>query len=366
MAWIALRTQTGSHFCPRGLGEAPDRPDCGQIGQDGLLPRGSLVFETRLPPLNRPRSLVLYDSGGAVPLHLSLQALPGGGLVFVLDQNGEMLQGSINSAENGRADILRVSYCWDALAGRGQIVLERPEEHVVHVVAVDRPQPLPVSDLQALVDMRGKARIAPEVVFLAVSTDIEPVGPQPSLAPDTPIATPSGYRPARQIRPGDRVRGADGRDIPVLACVSRTVPAVGSFEPVALQAPYFGLRRDIKVASFQRLLVGGSVVEYMFGREMVLAPAVCLSRCQGNAEPAAAGAVLTTYMQLILPRNEALVAAGTALESLNIGRIRRKPARLDASLLAGFDRARLPEHPCPMHRVLQPFEAVVLAEARAA
>ena len=63
---------------------------------------------------------------------------------------------------------------------------------------------------------------------------------------------------------------------------------------------------------------------------------------------------------------EATIAAGTALESLFIGRLRRKPDRLAASLFSACDRARLPEHAQPVHPVLEPFQAAVLSQSRAA
>ena len=114
--WIALSDHAGARFCPQGLDAAQTAPALVPTDADALMTRGSIVIETRLPPINRPRVLLSYDRGGWIPLHLSLQALPGGGLVFVLDQDGEMLHGSISAAETGRTDLLRVTYSWDAPA----------------------------------------------------------------------------------------------------------------------------------------------------------------------------------------------------------------------------------------------------------
>lgn len=366
MAWISVATPAQSWFWPQGLGADPSAPDCADFSNDALMVRGTLMFETALPALNRPRLLMAYDGGGIIPLHLSLQSLPGGGLVFILDQDGEILHGSINVADTGRADIIRVTYSWDSLARRGRIALEKPGDHVVHIVPVKNPKPMPLSDMLAITGDSTRVRIAPEVVFVAASTEIEPIGPLPTLSPNAPVATPAGFRPVAEIRAGDCVRGANGRDVTVAAKLRRSVPGIGSFRPVCLRAPYFGLQADIHVASVQKLVIDGSLVEYMFGTETVLAPAGHLSRFQEGVETPMAEPRLVTYDQLILPRNETLCVAGAALESLNIGRLRRKHDMLDATLLAGLDRAKLPEHPCPRHRVLKPFEAVVLAETRAA
>ena len=45
------------------------------------------------------------------------------------------------------------------------------------------------------------------------------------------------------------------------------------FHPIRLRAGYFGLTRDIAVSPNQKLVLRGSDVEYMFGREAVLVPA---------------------------------------------------------------------------------------------
>lgn len=363
--WIALADPQGARFCPQGLGVPEDAPALIETAPDAVLPRGSIVIETRLPPINRPRALVTYDRGGRIPLHLSVQALPGGGLVFVLDQDGEMLHGSVNAPETGRTDILRVTYSWDAPARWGRLTLERPEDHVIQTINVPRPKPMPIADLRAIAGGSRLTTLAAEVLFVAVSTVIEPIGPMPTLAPDTPIATPTGYRPAQSLRRGDLVRSANGQDVPVLARIERVVPAVGSFAPMVLHAPYFDLCKDICVTPSQRLLIHGSVVEYMFGSENVLVSAGHLMGTP-SASPVPDPAILARYVQLLLPGNQAVIAAGSVVESLYIGRIRRKPDPLSVSLFADLDRNQLPEHARPGHRVLPVYEARVLAQTRAA
>ena len=75
---------------------------------------------------------------------------------------------------------------------------------------------------------------------------------------------------------------------------------------------------------------------------------------------------MAEYVQVVLPGHAALIAAGCALESLYIGRIRRKPALHAASVLAGVPDRELPEHGAPVHQVLRSFEAITLLENRAA
>jgi hypothetical protein len=105
-------------------------------------------------------------------------------------------------------------------------------------------------------------------------------------------------------------------------------------------------------------------VEYTFGREAVLVPARHL--VNGISAIELTGAVTARYCQLILPRHESVIAAGCPVESLYIGRLRRKPASMAASLLAGIDRRQLPEHACSAYLMVRPFEAVTLMQRRAA
>ena len=328
------------------------------------MARGSLVIETRLPIIDRPRHLVYCSRAGNSPLHFSLQAVPGGGLTLVLDQGGEILHRTIAHPDTGRTDVLRITYSWDTQARWGQLALERTDRDQVLLVPLPVPHPLSVQDALTLVRPGADLYLAPDVLYIALSDAIEPVGPMPSLMPDTPVATPTGYREIRELRRGDTVLTPAGKTVPVLHVLSRQVPANGGFRPVRLRAPYFGLQQDIATAPSQRLVLSGSEVEYLFGQESVLVPAQHLAG-SGSAVPASSGPVVT-YWQLLLPRHEALLTAGTVIESLFIGRLRRKKAHLDASILAGLNRNFLPEHSLSIHPVLAAFEAVVLAERRAA
>ncbi len=322
------------------------------------------MIETRVPVTNRPRHLVNYTRDGADRMHFSLQSVPGGGLTVVLEHGGEVMHRTINYSTAGRADVLRLTYSWDTGRGWSQLALERVSHDVVLLVPVPAPGALRYDDMLALVRPGADRYVAPSVQYVALSDMIEPTGPMPTLPPDTPIATPSGYRAIGDIRRGDTILTPNGECVPVLHVVSRQVPARGSFRPVCMRAPYFGLLQDIVIAPSQRLVLSGSEVEYLFGSESVLVPARHLAvGCR--AAPVATGPVVT-YCQLLLPRHEALIAAGTVGESLFIGRIRRKKDHFATSVLAGLNRASMPEHGRSIHPVLQAFEAIILAENRAA
>lgn len=364
MGWIALSDAAADVYDRCGLAASDDRAPLAGASDDDLLPCGTLMIETRLPEAGCPRSLLYFDRAGDWPFHISVQSIPGGGLVLVINQGGSVLHQAINACDAGRMDILRLTYCWDAPGRRGRVTLEQSDQDQFLVRQITAPRPMRVGDARGLFRTGPHRFVSPNVVFMALSVRTEPVGPTPSLSPDTPIATPDGFRPIRALRRGDLVVDADGRTVPVLFNIRRTVPARGLFRPLRMRTPYFGLQRDIVVAPSQRVVLGGSEVEYLFGAEAVLVPA-CHLVGGHSVKPVACGP-LTGYHQLVLPAHEPLNAAGTTVESLFVGRLRRKPQLLDASALAGVDRSRLPEHGSPSFPVLRAFDARILAERRVA
>ncbi len=359
MAWLSLTTNTLGLFDPQGLSGGAD------IAPDGFLHRGTLLIETRLSPHQKPQHLLQFERGGNDPVRLSLQAIPGGGVIFVLDHAGDVVHQVINATDAGRMDTLRLSYSWDVPTGLAQLAVERPEKETTILRPLSVSKPFRTEDVSIMAQNHGDCFVSPDLVYFAVSDAIEPVGPMPTLAAHSPIATPDGYKPVRNLKRGDLVITGDGQAVPVLYSVSRTVPACGSFAPVQVRAPFFGLQQNIITAPNQRLVISGSEVEYMFGHEAVLVPAQHLAA--GHAAVAAASPTgFVTYCQVILPGHQEIDVAGAALESMFIGRLRRKPELLRSSLLARYHRNALPEHATSVYPVLRAFDAVALAEERIA
>lgn len=359
MAWIGLRDKKRSLFDTRGLG-----PDRGQTAFDlnrGLT-RGTLLIETETSASSRPLPILRFTGSGGLGLHLHV--LPGGALVFVLTQGDSVQHCQFDTAEYGRTNRLLLSFSWDLEIGVGRFIVEQEERDGLLNAVMLPVRPLNIVDLGTLFSESAQVVISDDVVFAALSDRPEPIGPMPTLAGLVPLRTPDGYKPVGRLKRGDLVSTIDGHIVPILHQISRTVPAVGRFAPVRIRAPFFGLKSDLVVGSDQRLLIEGSEVEYLFGHEAVLVPARHLATAPvGHAM---AMPDLITYSQVLLPDHEVIDAAGTALESMFIGRIRRKPTLLDMSLLAGFERATLPDHARKVFPVLGAFDAKVLAEHRAA
>jgi hypothetical protein len=81
---------------------------------------------------------------------------------------------------------------------------------------------------------------------------------------------------------------------------------------------------------------------------------------QDNTPPA------IRYCQFILPGHQAIPCAGTAIASLYIGRLRRKPQVLATTRLADLDLNMLPEHGQPAYKELKWHDAIHLARQHAA
>ncbi len=328
------------------------------------VPRGSIVVETQLSPDARPQTLLSFRRDDTTSASFSLMSTPHGSVVLVMAQNDNVVHEVVERGREARTDTLQVTVSWDMRQGLGRLVVARPEtEHVLICHFKMSHAPL-LSDLLALSNPQGLTEIDQDVIFVALSTEIEAVGPMPTLSPSVPLETAHGLRLAASLREGDVVRAASGKLVPVLNVVKRVVPTLGSFRPVRLRAPYFGLSQDVVVSRHQRLLVSGPEVEYLFGREQVLIPASALvNGYAGHYEPAPR---FVTYHQFLLPHHDAIRTPDAALESLYIGRLRRDKMLLSASVLSHLPRNLLPEHHRAGYQVLRAFEAISLAEARAA
>ena len=365
MSWLGLWHKEAQYFDAAGLTPSVERSCLLLREADALLPRGALVLEVSLPELRKPEPLVLFERGGDWPLRFQLSAVPGGGINLVLEQYGAVFHQTLNPTKRGRADQVRLTYNWDAPAFEGQLALEWLDGDRAEIADIHAPRPWRLADLEALIEGGPHCFIASGVEYIALSDQPEPVGPMPGLSPFTPVETETGARPIKDLRRGDLLRCASGDLVPVLHKIEREVPAVGSFCPVQLRAPYFGLTQDITVAPFQRMVLTGSEVEYLFGCEAVLAPAEMLAATRTARRVLPAGPI-TTYAQVILPGHEVPVVAGLGVESLFLGRIRRDRSALGASLFAGLDRNSLPEHAQPRYPVVRAFDAAILAEHRTA
>ena len=143
---------------------------------------------------------------------------PHGSLVLVIAQGEDVVHEVVERGREARTDTLQVTISWDVHKQLGRLVVARPEtEHVLIRHFAIKRAPL-LSDLVALACPKGLTEIDPDVIFVALSTEIEPVGPMPTLSPSVPIETAHGLSLAMTLKQGDVVRAADGKLVPGIAC----------------------------------------------------------------------------------------------------------------------------------------------------
>lgn len=154
--------------------------------------------------------------------------------------------------------------------------------------------------------------------MVALVIDIDPVaynlntfGPL-CFTRDTLLAAPGGcWRAAGEVGPGDWLLDRNGYRIRVLARVEVTQNG-----PASPLAETIRLPGGAGVTRQHRVVLCGPVVEMHFGRRSVLAPAVVLAEAGlARRAPARVG----DYVHLLTERHAALLADGSAAESLLLG-----------------------------------------------
>ena len=334
------------------------------ITPESLIETGALVIEAPLPSNLRAVTLLEVASLHPTPSLLRVQSIPGEGFSILISSGGDVFHALISHTLVARTDSFRLTLNWDSITGDGLLSIEHLGDDALFT-----------SELTGCIAMYGalilgalsEMRVADaqkELDYIGFHQGPLSVGPTPTLDYHTPVLTAQGYRKIGIMKPGDTVISASGDIIPVLGVFKKVTPAFGSYAPVRLRAPYFGLQSDLVMAGTQRLIVGGSDVEYTFGCDEVLIPAQHL--INGTAAIAKPVGGTTTYYQLLLPENEAFVASELLLESLFIERLRRRKAIFKHTSLSALPRNLLPEHAATASQVLRPYEAITLAAMRAA
>lgn len=366
MSWLGIWHRVTQVFDPEGIDPLARQGSLLSQVSDALLPTGSLVIELTVPEGVENEPLLHFQENGDWPTELAIWRDDANELVMQIVQYGASHSVSFPKLPGQDTAGVRLTISWDAPRFEGRIALEAIGSSTKPVLKfIAAPKPWRLKDLEALLQSAPNCFVSPSVKLIALADKMEPVGPMPSLDPMTPIETPTGYRQVSQIKRGDLVCTASGDQVPVLHVVQRQVPAFESFAPIRLQAPYFGLEQDLLVAPYQHILLAGTDVDYLFGSEAVRASAKVLARTRGGSL-ARRSAPLVTYAQLVLPTLDVPIAAGLGLESLNLGRLRRDPDLMAASLLHSEDRSTLPEHAALQYPQLRAFDAAVLADRRIA
>lgn len=323
------------------------------------LRRGSLVIELDVGPVTAARHVLKLPLQAHAAGHVSMLALPGGSFSIVVAQGAKLDHKTLRLPRADGGGPVRLGYAWDCDAGWARFSVEQADNRAFVASRLAAPVPISLLSLTLFDAMEICVSDETNLSFLAVSNGIEPVGPLPGLGAKSAIDTPFGPRILSNLSCGDMVVLKDGdAPEPVLHVAKRTVPALGSFAPIRLRAPYFGLHRDLIVSPHQNLFFGGTDVEYTFGCEGVLVPAGHL--VNGVWAIQETHVSLVTYAQVLLPTHAVLTANGARLESMFIGRLRRDRDRQEASVLAGVNPSFVPEQVHLPYPLLRSYEAKAL------
>ncbi|MGY3438169.1 MULTISPECIES: Hint domain-containing protein [unclassified Marinovum] len=351
MSWVATLSQTGqSRFYPP-FDRLPAR---------GSMRRGTVLLECDLSGIAAAQPILRIPLQAHAAGHLSILALPQGSFALVVSQGQQMIHRTLRLAGAEGVARLRLSFGWDCEAGIARFAVERADGSGFVSGTLELPKPMSLDSLTAFEAMEICGPAEAELGFLAVSNAVEPVGPTPGLAARTLVETPFGPREVSRLQCGDLVLTRDGPPEPVLHVLQRIVPGLGSFAPIRLRAPYFGLERDIVVAPHQKVFLSGAAVDYTFGCEGVLVPAGYLvNGLTALPEP---NLPLVSLAQVLLPSHAVMAVSGAWTESLYIGRLRRDAERMAATQLTQVSPTLVPEQAHLGLPVLKRYEAQALAE----
>ncbi len=352
MSWVAALS---------GVGASLFYPPFDRLSPHGDLRKGTVLIELSLAPITSALSVLRMPLQAHAAGHLSILALPKGSFSIVVSQGRALVHKTVRLSEEQTRGDVRLSLSWDCEAGQARFTVEAADSTTFSTALLDTPQPMSLESLTAFDAMEICADPQACLSFMAVSNRVEPVGPMPGLGARTRIETSFGERQILDLKVGDLVHaGAEKPPEPVLFVAERVVPSLGSFAPIRLRAPYFGLQRDIIVAPHQKLYVSGPEVEYTFGCEAVLVPAGHL--INGVSAFRESGLPLVQYGQVLLPSHAIIGAAGAQFESMFIGRLRRDRERLAATMLSGVASALVPEQAPATLPILKPYEAQALMQ----
>jgi hypothetical protein len=303
-----------------------------------ILTTGTFILEFDLP-LTGPTVLLDFQAIEAWSRVFSVFADEEAGIIVMHRQGSRMvrhvLPGPLKLCLDGTA---RIVFSWDGPAKSWTLQLEQSQTGTGARTRGRNPMPLLRDDLVALSVRSGRGVRHSSVLWYGAKLGQSPPTRAPWIGLQTPLQTAGGPVAAGYLREGDLLQTADGDLRPVLSLRRMDLPSRGTFSPILLRSPYFGVRTDLLVSSDQLIAMAGAEVEYLFNEEQVLAEAGRLT--DGRAAMKSLRNAVTSCMSIDMGDPVLLVADGCHLLSHNHA----------GSLLR-------PEAPC---RIIQGYEAIPL------
>lgn len=357
MGWIALRDKHGASYRPQGLEHG------GEIGAlrdpDSFLPCGTVRLEFLFDPDQGRRNLLRYVARDPWLTSLLLCLDPDGTLSLLQGQAERSEYTRLQIGERMPGDTIQVTFSWDAPRKAGLVAVDFPDKEETLIAEISNPIPLCNRDVMRIAGTEATAIVQPEVTYLAISDEVEPIGPVATIAPGSVVETPDGPVPIEMVRSGQVVRTADGEEAQVRWVGSQVLPARGRHAPLTVRQPYYGLRYDLVLACDQKIRMKGSKVEYLFGQEQICTAVRHL--IDGKAILRGPYRLVQRYYQLVLDRHSIFPVSGAALESLDPARFLKDPRLRSHSVLRDMPAELLPRRGSLEITVLRDYEALTLA-----
>ncbi len=360
MNWIGLRDVQGGQLNPYGLDKpAPEK----KVSGDLVMATGSLMMECALMPNLGQQTLLRYVTQSPRSAGLCLTLDPDG--TFTLSQwlGNRKRDFRLRTGLEASAEAITVIFTWDAKAQQAVLSVEDADNAVHAFARYPQPLPLTMRDAARLMGDRARTSVTPGARFLAISDDIMPIGPLPSLDPLTPIATPGGMQSVSALQAGNLVTLEDGSTAQVRWSGGIMLPARGRFTPLTLRAPFYGATRDLKCAADQRLQIRSSEVEYLFATDAV---AVRIGDLTEGVSISKSQAPLVGYWQILLDHPVPLRVGGLDLEALDPSPMIENLVLRRHGVFRDMPPEMMPLAGKAPAQMLRPFETRTLCHLRAA
>lgn len=271
------------------------------------LVKGLFALEFHLP-LAEPTVLLDYRLPGANGVEITFSVLfdPKSGIAILQRQGGIQRRYVLPGPLPHASGVARLSLHLDAADGGVWLMrLELPGISNVLDASGTKSLPFDLNAFDRMCAQTGGGTWHGAVLWFGLSKGVSLPPRRSWIGRNTPVMTVAGVVPAEALQAGDLVQVLD-HGFQRLDSIGRIeVPSRGSYAPVRLRTPYFGISRDLMISADQMVLVGGASVEYVCGVEEVLIRAAVMvngrTAMLENRRSSTLGITLDFGMPVLLP-----------------------------------------------------------------
>ncbi|NIY73230.1 hypothetical protein HCZ30_12420 [Marivivens donghaensis] len=355
MSWIGVRDQHGQcYFKPEGLEQkAKSNP----LNTLSLLPRGTLVmeFEYSRETNARRQNLLRYISRD--PWHSVFRlVLEADGLITLVCQQGDKkIEFQLPTAMEQAKGTITLWYTWDAPARRGLLAAMGPDGEMFYT-ELTGPFPLSVLDAKRICTDGQVVRNVKGFTFLAISDEVEPVGPWATIGANAMLRTINGQRLISDLKPGDLLLTEDETIVQIRSVAKQVLPAMGRFKPMMIRSPYYGAKSDLMLAQNHLVELNGPKIEYLFNEERVHTQIGSLD--DGREAVRLRGAMTATYYHLLLDEDVTLSLSGVPATASRAELLAQDRGLHRHSILRDTPELLVPSFKSKPVKTLAPYEAM--------